>query len=324
MSGNPGLAAAQSADNSTAEGLPDKDFIFEGEDGQLVGAGDDFGSDGQTDTPTDEQIADGTEPQTQEGLEAPGAEVGGGQAPAGTQAKAPQGAPAGNQPPQPAPATQPQAPASGTEAHQPAPAFHDIVRNNWDKAVNHVVASGAFRLSKEAAEVIDPAAAPVIENMAAQVYLRTVTTVSEMLHNTLPQVVRNLQGIGTEEQRAEEHFLSTYGFQQGHKQQLGQISVFVRQQNPNLYGKEYMDEVARVAYAYLKVAPPKSAGQQQPNGAGLPQGAKVTNAQRKPFAPAARAGAGQPAVRRAPGSPPAKVDPLADLSAMLAGVDLDD
>lgn len=318
MANNDGLAAARSSDNSTAEGLADEDFIFEGEDGQLVGAGSDF-----DDGITTEEAATGTE--TQEGLAAPAdgtpvGEVPAGQQPAAKPAAA--AAPAGAPTTTPTPQTTPQAPASGSEQVQRAPLFHELVRDNFDAAVEHVVRQGNFALSQKDAEIIDPAAAPVIQRVAAQVYLKSVATFSQMLHETMPTIVRNLQGVSSEEQKSQENFMTSYGFKQEHLQEVTQVANYVRATRPQLQGQAYAAEVARMAHAALGTQP--TAQPATPNGQQQAQqpGARVVK--RTAFAPAAQTGGAQPA-RRAPGQPAPKKDAMQDLNDFLrSGVDMED
>jgi hypothetical protein len=317
--------AAADVDNSVAENLSDEDFIFEGEDGQLVGAGDDFGSDGE---PSEKEIAEGTEGETQETQE--GAEDDGsdGEEPAGSQpGSQPAAKPAGTPDPAAETPPAPQATASDAEQYQPVPTFHETVSKNWSAAVDHVVAQKAFALSPEEAEIIDPAAAPVIERKCAEVYLRAVTTFSKMLHDTLPTVVGSLIGINQSGQKQEETFMQTYGFKPEEKQMVTQVARFVRVNNPGLQGKAYADEVARMSYSYLGKTPPKQPTGQNPaakSGVPAKPGAKVV--QRKSFTPAAQSGGGgTPQNRRAPGQPAKKPDAITDLNSMLsANLDFDD
>jgi len=312
------LAAAKASDNDTAEGLPDEDFFFEGEDGNLVGQGND------EEIPSEEEIADGTE--TPEALGAEG-EV----APVGEETAAPQpvvkpAAPAAVAPPIAAETPpQPQALAS-EEAPQRVPTFHETVSANFPAAVEHIVAGGAFRLSPEDAEILDPAVAPVIERLSARVYLQAITTVSRMLHEALPTVVNSLASIRNQAESAERGFLKDYGFEPAHVGEVTRIAQFIKVQNPNLRGKAYSDEVARIGYALLNVKPPvkqPSANGQQKPGVPPQPGARVVS--KKSFTPAGRAGGGQPQNRRPAGVPAPKVDPMADLSAMLgSSVDMDD
>lgn len=316
-----GLAAVTSSDNDTAEGLPDEDFIFEGEDGQLVGLGDDT-------PPSDEEIADGTETETPAELGEEGEGEVGEEETAGQQPGQPPAAKPAVAAPVTPPAPQPsQAPASEAAPPQRVPTFHEHVSANFPAAVDHVVAGGAFRLSKEELEVIDEAAAPVLERVSAKVYLQAITTMSRMLHEALPAAVTGLMRVQNDGAAHETAFFSDYGFDAGkHKGEITKIAQFVRFNNPNLAGKAYADEIARMGYSMLGVAPParKPAGNGQQK-AGVPgkPGAKVL--ERKAFAPAARSGGGPAQNRRAPGQPPQKVDPIADLSAMLgSSVDMDD
>lgn len=314
------LAAAKSSDNSTAEGLADEDFFFEGEDGQLVGQGDD-------ETPLNaDDVADGTETPEELGeeqqLDAEDGEetavVQPGQAPVAPAAVVP--------PVAPVVAPPPQAPVS-EEAPQRVPTFHEAVSANFPAAVDRIVAGGAFRLSPEDAEILDPAAIPVIERMSAKVYLHAITTVSKMLHEALPAAVNGIVGVRSQAEQAETGFFKDYGFDAAtHKGELTRVAQFVKLQNPNLQGKAYADEVARMGYAMLGVTPPARKpvgnGQAKPGVPAKP-GARVVT--KKSFTPAARAGGGQPQNRRAPGQPPAKIDPMADLSAMLSSsVEMDD
>lgn len=318
-----GLAAATASDNSTAENLSNEDFFFEGEDGTLIGPGDD--SDSGEEVSVDD-AALGTETPEEQGEEGDGTvegEVPAGQQPGSQPAAKPAVAPSA------APVTPPppQAPASGSAPPQRVPTFHEHISANFPAAVEHIVANGAFRLSKEEAEIIDEAAVPVIERASAKVYLQAISTMSRMLHEALPAAVNSLVGVRDDTQKNEKQFFENYGFDPAvHKGEITKIAQYIRFSNPSLTGKPYADEVARMSYSMLGVAPPAKKpaanGQAKPGVPAQP-GQRVVS--KKAFTPAAKGGGGQPQNRKGPGTPPQKIDPLADLSKMLSsGVEMDD
>lgn len=316
--------AATTSENDLAEGLPNEDFFFEGEDGQLVGQGNDDDG-GEV---TVEDAADGTT----ETQEEPGEQSEEGTVGEETAAKQPVVAPAAKAavaPPAPTPAaTTPQAPASDATPPRREPTFHESVRANFPAVLDHVVAQGAFRLSPEEAEIVDPAAAPVIERYGARVFLQTMTAVSQLFHDTLPGVVNSLMGIRDSGASQEDKFFNEYGLDKTKSGEITQIAYTLRQLKPDLNGKAYADEVARVSHAMLGTQPPAKKpaanGLGKPAATGQQPGAKVIA--RKAFTPAAKAGgAGQPQNRRPAGAPPPEKNPLFDLSAMLnSSVELDD
>lgn len=301
------IADARTADNATADSLPDDAFGW-GEDTDPT----DAGGEGSEEQLSDEQIRSAQTDETQVGEEEQDGQDSAGKAPAAaTQA------PAGKPAPAPTP-TPTSAPASGQEQDRPVPTFHEMVRTNWDKAVSHVVAGGAFRLSPEEAEILDPAAAPVVERMAAKVYLQAMAAVSEMMHTTLPRVVHSMVGITNQGSQSESQFYQDYGFQPQHKQQLEQIGHFLLQTRPDLKGKAFAEELAKFGYSYLGVQKP-----QRPQGK-QPQGAQPRTVAKRAFVPAQQAAGGQPQKRLAPGQKQPKPDMLEDLSAMLSSsVDMD-
>lgn len=312
-----GLAAVASADNNVAEDLANEDFFFEGEDGQLVGKGDDG-----DEQPSADDVAEGTEPKTQEELGDEGeeetveGEVTAAPPPAGTPAAAPAAVAPAPVPPTPAP---PQAPASEPEQTQRTPAFHEMVRANFPAALDHVVAQGAFRLSPEEAEVIDEAAAPVIERYGARVYLQTMSSVSQLLHNTLPAVVKSLMTVDKEAEDHEARFFTDYGFdRKTHTAEITKIAQYVKANNPRIAGQAYRDEIARVGYAMLNVTPPVKPAAPAPKAAapGTPAKPGTKVIAKKAFAPASRGGGSAPPGKNT-GKPVVKPEAVFDLNAML-------
>lgn len=316
MADRDALADARTADNSLADSLPGEAFGW-GEDTDPTDAGDTT-AEGSEEQPSDEDILSAQTEQTQDGEEEPVEQAAPGKAPAAAkpQAQAPAGSPAATQSP-----VQPSAPASGQEQPRPVPTFHEMVRANWPKAVDHVVAGGAFRLSPEEAEIIDPAAAPVIERMAAKIYLQVMAAQSEMLHTTLPRVVHSMVGVTNEGSASEQAFYQQYGFNASHKQQLEQIGQFMLANRPELRGngKLFAEELAKFGYSYLGVQKPQ--GKPKGNGAQ----AQPRTVAKRAFTPAGQTAGGQPQKRFAPGQQKPKPAMLDDLNAMLSSVvDMDD
>ena len=300
--------SAAAADNAVAEDLSDEDFLW----------GDDTATSENTE-PTAEEIAAGTE--TSEELADPEAEV---EVVEETAAPAqpgqvPPAQPAAVAPtPAPAPVTQ-QAPTS-VEPQQRAPLFHEMVNANFDAAVDHVAAQKIFSLSPQDAEVLDPEALAIMEKQSARVYLRTMASVSELIHNTLPSVVHSLIGITNEGKSVADQFMEEYGFsREAHGQQLTSVVGYLRQSEPHLDRPSLMRKAAQMTHALngTQMPAPKAPGAQPPkapNGAAKP-GQKVIA--RKAFTPASKTAGGGAPTSRVAGTPPKPVDPLANLNAML-------
>lgn len=297
----PGGAAA-AADNDVADELDSDAFLW----------GDDAAADDSA--PTDEEIgaaADdtGESGDTQEGDETPEEEqpAPGGD-PAAAAAKPAQPAPpaAAAVPPQqqaPAPAAA-QPPASAPSAPpQRQKTFHEAVNENFDACVEHLVGQGTFSLAPADAEALGDAA-PVFERGAAQVYLRTVSAVSQLLHNTLPTVVAHITQGNNDGQEAERVFYESFpGFDPAqHGQGLTQIVNFVMQANPGLDRNQVMQKAATLGYAHFGITPPaRPAGGKTPAAPKTPPNAQVIR--RKAFASPGKGGAPTPA---RPGQQPPK------------------
>lgn len=313
------------ADELTGEELSWGDMPIDNSD--LDDHGDEDSSTEDDSAPTDEEIAEGADDGASADDADPNADGQGADEVDGkVDSKAPAGAkpvaPAGIEQPAPTPTPTPQAPASVPEQTQRAPHFHEMVAQNYDAVVDHVAELPAMKLSATEAEGFDPAVVKIIERQTAKAYVQATSTFSQLLVNTLPQVIQNVVAVQGQAGNHETEFYGAYpGFDpKEHGPKLGQIAAFVRHQNPGLDRKQLSDKIAATGYAMLGVTP----GTPAPTGgrpAVKPGTPKVIKQQA--FAPAGRAPAA--AGSRRPAGAPGKTDPLIDVNNMLrANADMDD
>ena len=81
-------------------------------------------------------------------------------------------------------------------AAEPTPLLHELISKNQSDWVKQLASSAAFQLPKEEAELFDdPRVAQFVSNNNARIFLQTMSAVSQLLHNTLPQTVREVTSV---------------------------------------------------------------------------------------------------------------------------------
>jgi hypothetical protein len=250
-----------------------------GDDANELFSGDDGGDTG--DELTLEQVAEGT-PITTDFSGTPPTET---TAPAATTPPSvdpnatPNPQPGAQQ--QPVPGSQPPTPAATPTATQPAVDFEQYVKENSAQLIEQL-ASSTFTLTDEEKAVVGDAA-PIVSKMVSKMYLQTQLGVAQALKSALPGLVANLVTVATQGNETEQKFFSEFPeLKAANRQQLAQLGVTLRQQNPKLPAEQFFPLFARTAAAAMGVSLAPVRGQARPHtpasaqqrGATPPRGSK--------------------------------------------------
>ena len=205
---------------------------------------------------------------------------------------------------------------SGSTPNQPQRALHEILTANENDLVTRL-AEGAFKLPKEEAELFEEEGLPeFIARNNARTYVKTLASVSQMLHAALPAVVSNLSNVHAESRSLEQQFYDAHqDLKDVPSSDLGRIAAFVKQQQPNLNRQQLMQATANAArffYGKQAVAPKSGKPNGQKNG--------IKTRSRVPYVPANRNSGAKNQGRQAL----KKRDPLLDLNQMLMTQNWDD
>lgn len=204
---------------------------------------------------------------------------------------------------------QPQVQPEQRPTAEPVPLMHDMIRQNHDVLAGQL-AKSTFALSKEDSELFeDPRVADFVARSQAGVFLKTMAAVSQLLHNTLPTVVRNVHGVVSKSNDYERTFYEKHPDLHNPTYQpvLRNLLVAIRSNNPGATPEQLMDKLAPVARVALGIVPGK---QPVRNGGTKPKTV--------PFVPAAQGAGAAAGTPRQPGKVIASdVSPLQDVNNML-------
>jgi hypothetical protein len=189
----------------------------------------------------------------------------------------------------PAPATQQQQvpgsqPAPTTAApqvpslQQQAQGFEEYVAANAPALIKHL-ADNAFALTAEEAALVGDSA-PIVSQLAAKVFLQTQRGLMSTLAATLPVVVGNLVNLALAGSRTENTFFTEYPeLKAVDRQQLANLGMTLRRNNPTLTPDVFFPLMARTAAAAMGVQLAPKRGKPAPH---QPAGANNRGGQPKP------------------------------------------
>jgi hypothetical protein len=147
------------------------------------------------------------------------------------------------------------------EAQRQLP-LHDLIARDRDVLTNQLATSPAFQLPSAEADLFDdPRVAQFIATNNARTFLQTMSAVSQLIHTTLPQTVREVSAVTSQAAAYENEFFTDHPDLRApeHEPLLKNLLVALRQSNPNLDRKGLQTMLATTARATLNLPAPSSA-----------------------------------------------------------------
>lgn len=150
-----------------------------------------------------------------------------------------------------------------------------------------------YKLPDEMAARLATEPEVVLPELAARVHQAVARGVLNVMHQSLPKVIEQVQAVAQAEEKSKEAFFSRWPGLKGHEKQVIQVGKMYRQMNPNAKPEQAIEKIGRVVLAAIGLTEEQATAGAAAAAPGTTRPAAAT----KPasFRPAATQGAPAPA-----------------------------